>query len=321
VALSTLFNVSDADGDAMTRYQIWDGSRDPSAGYVTIGGLQQPAGLIEVTAAQLSQTSFVMGTVPTNLQIRAFDGRDWSASDSASWSPFTVSPPPNNAPVVTTSNKTIPTGATVALSGLFSVGDVDGDTITKYQLWDSTRDVNAGNIMINGNIQPAATLIEMTGAQMAQASFVVGTVATSLQIRAFDGKDWSAADNASWAPFNVSPGTDHAPVVTTVDKTATAGQSFALSSLFSVTDADGDSMTKYQLWDSAADPSSGHFAINGQTQSAGTLIEITAAQLSQTTFVAGASGHGDLLQIRAFDGYGWSAGDSAAWAPFHINVS
>ena len=29
----------------------------------------------------------------------------------------------------------------------------------------------------------------------------------------------------------------------------------------------------------------------------------------------------DSLQIRAFDGYAWSAGDSAAWAPFHINVS
>jgi len=321
VALSTLFSVSDADSDSMTKYQIWDASRDPNAGYVAIAGVAQPAGLIEITAAQLYQTSFVMGTAPTNMQIRAFDGRDWSAADSASWSPFTVSPQPNTPPVVMTSNKTIPTGAMVALSGLFSVGDADGDPITKYQLWESTRDANAGYVTINGNRQPAAELIEMTAAQMAQASFVVGTVATNLQIRAFDGKDWSAADNASWAPFNISPGTDHTPVLTTTDKSATAGQSFALSNLFNVTDADGDTMTKYQLWDGTAPATNGHFVVNGQAQSAGTLIEISAALLSQTSFIAGQSGASDSLQIRAFDGFAWSAGDSAAWAPFHINVS
>ena len=48
------------------------------------------------------------------------------------------------------------------------------------------------------------------------------------------------------------------------------------------------------------------------------MIDITPAQLAQTSFLAGTVG--DSLQIRAFDGYTWSAADSAAWAPFHINV-
>ena len=66
-------------------------------------------------------------------------------------------------------------------------------------------------------------------------------------------------------------------MVTTTDKTATAGQSFSLSSLFSVSDADGDTITKYELWDSTSDATSGHFVVNGVAQPAGTMIEITAA--------------------------------------------
>jgi hypothetical protein len=41
--------------------------------------------------------------------------------------------------------------------------------------------------------------------------------------------------------------------------------------------------------------------------------------LGQTSFVTGTLGDG--LQLRAFDGKAWSAADSAAWAPFQINVS
>jgi hypothetical protein len=76
-------------------------------------------------------------------------------------------------------------------------------------------------------------------------------------------------------------------------------------------------MTKYQLWDSTRDPSSGSFFIGTAKQDAGTIIDITAAQLAHTSF---ASGTVDSLQIRAFDGYAWSAGDTAAWSPFHVSV-
>jgi hypothetical protein len=38
---------------------------------------------------------------------------------------------------------------------------------------------------------------------LAQTSFVTGSAADSLQVRAFDGHDWSAADNAAWAPFHL----------------------------------------------------------------------------------------------------------------------
>src|SRR5689334_3229572 len=100
-ALSSLFSVSDADSDTITKYQLWDATRDSASGYFTVGGVRQAAGtIIEITAAQLAQTSFVTGGIGDSLQIRAFDGISWSAGDNAAWAPFTVSVPANNAPVV-----------------------------------------------------------------------------------------------------------------------------------------------------------------------------------------------------------------------------
>jgi hypothetical protein len=313
------FGATDADGDTITRYQLWDSTRDPNSGNFVVNNVVQPAGVvIDITAAQLAQTSFVAGKISDNLQVRAFDGISWSAADTASWSPFTIGVL-NSPPVVGTSNVTRQHSQTLALSSLFSASDSDGDPITKYQLWDSNRDPNSGYFMVNGVAQAAGTIIDVTAAQLAQTFFVTGIVNDSLQIRAFDGIDWSAGDNASWAPFTVSVPAYTSPSVTTADINTTPGQTLALSSLFSVNDPDGDNMTRYQLWDSTADPNSGHFVVNGVTKSASTVIDVTAAEFSQTNFLTGTLG--DALQIRAFDGTSWSAADNLAWAPFHINVS
>jgi hypothetical protein len=319
-ALSSLFSVNDAEGDAIKKYQLWDSNRDPNSGYFTVNQAPQLAGtIITITAAQLSQTAFVTGTVSDSLQIRAFDGIDWSAADNASWSPFTVTVPVNNAPAVTTGNVTRAHLQSYALSSLISVNDADGDTIKKYQLWDSTRDIHSGHFIIGNQVQQSATVIEITPQQLAQTFFVTGEIGDTLQVRAFDGIDWSAADNAAWAPFTITVPANNAPVVTTAPVNAQHGRSLALSGLISVNDADGDSMTRYQLWDSTRDPNSGYFIVGSIVYAAGTVIDITAAQLAQTSFVTGMVS--DSLQIRAFDSIDWSASDTAAWAPFDVSVT
>jgi len=68
------------------------------------------------------------------------------------------------------------------------------------------------------------------------------------------------------------------------------------SSLFSVTDADGDFIAKYQVFDSTSDPSSGYWAINGVAQGSNVAIDVTAAQLASTTFQSG-SGSDDLWSV------------------------
>ena len=101
------------------------------------------------------------------------------------------------------------------------------------------------------------------------------------------------------------------PVVAAADQNVAKNASLAASSLFPVSDADGDAMTQYQFWDSTADGTSGHFAINGVAQGTNQTINVSAAQLAQTTFQTGTTA--DDLWVRAFDGTVWSD-----WKEFHL---
>ncbi|HKQ44874.1 MAG TPA: hypothetical protein VJS47_05715, partial [Rhizomicrobium sp.] len=58
--------------------------------WVVDGVTQAPGTVVEITAAQLGTTSFVTGTLGDDLQVRAFDGLSWTASDTAPWAPFHV---------------------------------------------------------------------------------------------------------------------------------------------------------------------------------------------------------------------------------------
>src|SRR5437588_9189358 len=83
------------------------------------------------------------------------------------------------------------------------------------------------------------------------------------------------------------------------------------STLFTVSDPFSDppfndQMTAYQFWDSTADPASGHFVVNGVAKDALKVIDVTAAQLSQTTFQSG-SGTDDLWVRASDNGNQWSA--------------
>jgi hypothetical protein len=127
-------------------------------------------------------------------------------------------------------------------------------------------------------------------------------------VRAFDGTSWGA-----WKQFHVNAPINQAPVATAADFPTTPGQNIAATSLFGVTDADSDTITKYQFWDSTSDPSSGHFVVGGVAQGTNQNIDVTAAQLSATSFQSGSSS--DDLWVRAFDGTSWSV-----WTEFHVLV-
>jgi hypothetical protein len=107
---------------------------------------------------------------------------------------------------------------------------------------------------------------------------------------------------------------DTPPLVTVTNSniTASPGQVFAASPLFTASDPDGDAITQYDFWDTGS--GGGHFLINGVTQPTNGDIYVPAAQLPQTTYQ---SGNGtDTLWVRANDGTQWSA-----WSPsFTVNA-
>lgn len=304
IAASALFTATDVDGDAITNYQLWDSTTDPSSGHWVLGGVSQGSNVaIDVSAAQLASTSFQSGSGSDDLWVRANDGTLWGA-----WKEFHVNAPVDNAPVVSASDLSATHGQNIAASSLFTVSDADHDTITNYRFWDSTADPASGHFVVAGAVQPSNQNIDVSAAQLANTSFQSGSGSDDLWVQAFDGTAWS-----SWKEFHVNAPLDNPPTVTATDFTAAHNQNIAASTLFSASDADGDTITNYQLWDSTSDPSSGHWMVGGAAQTPGVAINVTAAQLSSTTFQSG-SGSDDLW-ARAYDGFAWGP-----WKEFHVNA-
>ena len=301
VAASGLFSATDQDHDAITQYALWDSNGNGH--WVVNGAVQATEVEIDITAAQLAQTSYQFGQAPDQLWARAYDGYLWGA-----WVPFTATPGPNHAPVVSASDATATHGQDIAASHLFSVNDADNDTITAYQLWDSTSDPASGHWVVGGVAQAAGIAIDVSPAQLTSTSFQSGSGSDDLWARANDGITWGA-----WKEFHVTAPIDQGPVASASDVTATHGQDIAASNLFTVSDADGDSITAYQLWDSTSDPASGHWVVGGVAQAAGIAINVSPAQLTSTSFQSG-SGSDDLW-VRANDGFTWGA-----WKEFHVNA-
>jgi hypothetical protein len=301
LAVSSLFSASDADGDPITAYRFWDSTADASSGHFAIGGVAEATNQsIDVSAAQLAQTTFQTGTTADDLWVQVYDGTAWSA-----WREFHLIPPVNHLPVVAGSDFTATHNQNIATSSLFSVSDADGDAITQYQLWDSTSDPTSGHWVVDGAARGANVAIDVTAAQLASTTFQSGSGSDDLWVRANDGFVWGA-----WKEFHVNAPIDNAPVVTASDFTATHNQNIAASSLFSVTDADSDSIDKFQFWDSTADPASGHWVVDGAARGANVAIDVTAAQLASTAFQGGSVP--DDLWVRASDGTQWSQ-----WHEFH----
>ncbi|OKO75868.1 hypothetical protein AC628_19205 [Bradyrhizobium sp. NAS96.2] len=196
----------------------------------------------------------------------------------------------------------------MAASALFSATDSDGDTITNYQLWDSTSDPSSGHWVVGGAAQGSNVAIDVTAAQLSSTSFQSGSGSDDLWARAYDGVAWGP-----WKEFHVTAPIDHAPIVSASDFHATANQSVAATNLFSVTDSDGDSIAQYQFWDSTSSAGSGHWSIGGNAQPANTAINVSAGQLASTSFQGGTIT--DDLWVRASDGMMWSA-----WQEFHFIV-
>jgi hypothetical protein len=89
-----------------------------------------------------------------------------------------------------------------------------------------------------------------------------------------DGTAWGTSTQFD---VTVPQSTNHPPVITSSNVTATAGQVLAAASLVSASDSDSDPIASYAFWDST--PGGGYFDLNGVTQNGG--FAVSASQLSQ----------------------------------------
>lgn len=182
------------------------------------------------------------------------------------------------------------------------MSDADNDTITAYQLWDSTADPSSGHWMVGGIAQNPGQAIAITAAQLSSTTFQSGSGSDDLWVQASDGATWGA-----WKEFRVNAPVDNAPNVFGTDTGMTDNTSTSVLNLFHLSDPDNDLPTSIQLWDSKAAASSGHWTVGGSAQPAGQAITVDwATYTSATSFAAASTPTTDKIWERAFDGSKWS---------------
>jgi 20S proteasome alpha/beta subunit len=217
IAASSLFTATDPDGQTITTYALKDVTGN---GHFVVNGVVQATNVeIDLTAAQLAQTTYVAGSSTDQLSVRASDGTLWSA-----WQAVTVTVPANHAPVAKGSNKTVTYNQSIAASSLLTASDPDGDAITNYGF------INTGNghFVLNGVAQGNNQEIDVTAAQLSQLTFQSVGGTDSLQVRVNDGALWS-----TWQSLTVT-----GPAATVIAASGSAslvevGNNFYLNSISS----------------------------------------------------------------------------------------
>jgi hypothetical protein len=314
VGAGTLFDVTDADNDAIAEYRFYDEGTDPNSGYFSLGGTRQTAGVtFTVPAVQLANLQWVSGTGAGSETVwaRASDGQGYGA-----WASWTMTTTPNRAPVVAPSApmQGALVNQLVSAAGLFSGSDPDGDTIQLYEFWDSGAAQSSGYFDYlqedNSRLRMLAnTAIAVNPLTLMFLSYRGGAVAgtETVWVRANDGTAWG-----EWVSWSMV--TRAANALPVVDAPATRNSDLnqwqRLSEFVTVADADADAIVRFELRDLNHAAGSGYLWANGAAQPQGVDVVTHVSNLTDT-WVRGGTGLGtDTIEIRANDGFGWGDWES-----------
>jgi hypothetical protein len=196
-----MFTYSDPDGTPAQTYAFWVSAN--ASGHFVLNGVAQPDGTtVTISASQLSELSYDVGSSADQIYIRANNGENWSTT-AATWTNFTLTPI-TDTPVVTVANMTANEGSLVAASSMFTYSDPDGTPAQTYAFWVSAS--SSGHFVLNGVAQPDGTTVTISASQLSELSYDVGSSADQIYIRAYNGENWSSPA-ALWTNFTLTPTT------------------------------------------------------------------------------------------------------------------
>ncbi|MBR1162788.1 hypothetical protein JQ569_26765 [Bradyrhizobium elkanii] len=307
VTVDNWLTTTDANGDAITKYQFWDSGTAATSGYFWTPDNSHWAAntTIDVSAADLANVWIRGGstTGSETMWVRAFDGTAWS-----NWDSFTLTSTLNTVPVATINDQSLHVNQWVKPQGWLTATDAESDTITKYQFWDAGTGTTSAYFWTPDNSHWAAnTTIDVSAADLADVWIRGGSTTGSetMWVRAFDGIAWS-----NWDSFTLTS-TNTAPTATINDHTLNAAQWAQLVNWTTASDADGDAITQYQFWDGGSAANSAYFWTPANSHwAANTVIDVPASDLSSIWVQGGTAGGSETMWVRAFDGTAWSNWDS-----------
>lgn len=298
--LSDMFNYSDVDGQPMQRVRVIEGNTDPLSGFLSRNGVRQDT-LIwhEILTSELSEWTYTSGDFigGDRVRFRVYDGYVWSEAAKLDVNSTTT------RPIVEPIDRTVLPKTALALSSLFGYDDFDGDPMVSLRVRDENAALESGFLARNGVKQAAGIEFTILAGELNQWTFVAGDFLGSDDLR------FSVNDGYLWSENEVGTITadTQVPSVIAFDFTVLPMTSVTVASLFQYSDPDGLPMQFVRVRDLNAAANSGFFLADGQRRNANTWFEIAVVDLGNWTFVSGAHLVNDDLEIRASNGYKFSA--------------
>lgn len=300
IAFETMFSGQDVETPIQS-FQVRDNGRNivngtDVSGFFQLEGIRlAPNVFHEIPGNQLGRFRYVGGTVEgvETFTIEASDG----IFDSGRSTQSVVTG--NSRPTIATiGSLRVPATQRIAATDLFQIVDADGDPGVRYFIADQNASFGSGYWELNGVRQQAAQVFRVEGSDLNTLFFVgadVGRATDSVRVQVFDGFTFSEP-----AVFQVV--TSAKPVITPADTSVAVGSTVQASSLFNVTDADGDSPLAYFFVDRNTNADGGSFFLNGVQQTPGRFFRITADQLDGLTYRASSNSQTEQIGIQVIDG-------------------
>ncbi|MBL8697813.1 MAG: choice-of-anchor D domain-containing protein, partial [Alphaproteobacteria bacterium] len=294
--LTSLFSVSDADGDPITRYRFQSLGGSLMSGRIEVDGqVKAPSEIFEATPAQLATAlvTAIDSASPYTIFMQANDGTGWTPWQFVN---FNVVASSNAAPRFSGNAQTAGLGQLRELSAFVTAVDPEGDAIQRYRVTDL--EAGGAQIEIAGTPLAANVRRELTPAEFA-AAMLRGGSSSGTNVFGFE-----AYDGIRWGYTSITIGTNgFRPVVTPTGANVAVNSATPLTSLFTVTDVDGGDWLIFDVIDPAG---GGSIRVGGVVQASGTPIFLTPATFATAEYVAGSAPNSEILLVRGYDGAGGS---------------
>lgn len=300
---SSFFSVTDPESDTIASYRFADPTFSGSAGYFTVNGVSQAAGVqFSVSAANLNTVRYVASNSWGYDQIYVAAVDSYGAVGSGFTTVYNAGLAP---PSISASNMRISWNNSIAASSMFTLSSTPVLPITSY-LFSNQSVGGSGYFTLNGVSQANGTVFTVSAGNLASVRFVGGASNTydSVWIRADD-----ASNSGVWKNFVVESIGNTKPVVTPTSgfQQYNSAQTISASALFAVSDTENDPIASYQFVNKTAVAGGGYFTVSGVSQANGTAFSVSGANLNNVSFVTGGVSVTQEIAVQASDAYG--AGD------------
>jgi VCBS repeat-containing protein len=270
---------------------------------------------IAVYETLLSEVSFQDTGTDTSSGSHPVRTVTWTINDGTNSYQATSQVTVERAPVAVNNTATDTVGAIItapATSGVLSHDtDLDGDHLTVISVSDTAHGAGSVGASLAGTYGHLSLNADGSYSYVADNTAAISGGPTGSHLQ--DVFTYTVSDgNGGTTNASLTITLDRAPVVAASNITLPTAHAVAASSLFSVTDPDGNAITTYAFMDTG----SGHFVLNGVVEPNNQEIDVTAARLSQLTYQGVAGSTADTVEVRVNDGTLWST-----WTSFIVTPS